>query len=216
MIVEEGLTKYIDMISWSIPPYLEELEAEALENEVPVIRRSMQSMIKFLLMKERPSRILEVGTAVGFSALLMKEYMPGSAHIDTIEKVPDRISEAKANFDKYDSAHNISLLKGDATEILKDLTKAGKSYDFIFMDAAKGQYIRFFDDVIRLLEAGGILLTDNVLQDGDVVKSRYAIKHRDRTIHGRMREYLYTLTHTEGLQTIILPTADGAAISYKF
>ena len=155
---------------------------------------------------------MEVGTAIGFSALLMSEYGPRDCHITTIEKYEVRIPIARENFKKAGKEKEITLIEGDATQILKELTGP---YDMIFMDAAKGQYIHFLPDILRLLPTGGILVSDNVLQDGDVLQSRYAVTRRDRTIHSRMREYLYELKHHEGLQTDILPIGDGVAVSVK-
>ena len=161
---------------------------------------------------KRPKKILEVGTAIGFSALLMSEYAPEGCQITTIEKYEKRIPLAKENFKKAGKDHLITLLQGDALEILPSLTE---QYDFIFMDAAKGQYIHFLPDILRILSPGGILLSDNVLQDGDVVESRFAVTRRNRTIHSRMREYLYTLKHMEELTTAIIPLGDGVALSTK-
>lgn len=117
---------------------------------------------------------------------------------------------ARENFRRYGRENRITLLEGDATEILKELDG---SYDMIFMDAAKGQYIHFLSEVLRLLAPGGILISDNVLQDGDIIESRFAVTRRNRTIHARMREYLYVLTHTAGLKTVILPVGDGVALT---
>ncbi len=155
---------------------------------------------------------MEVGTAIGFSALLMSEYGPKGCKITTIEKYEKRIPDALENFKRAGKEKDITLLAGDAAEILKGLTG---TYDFIFMDAAKGQYIHFLPDILRLLPKGGLLLSDNVLQDGDVMESRFAVTRRDRTIHGRMREYLYELTHNEQLRTDILPVGDGVTVSVK-
>lgn len=213
MIVDERLTTYIDSLSWQIPEYLKEVEKEALENEVPVIRRSMQSLLCFLLRTRKPKAILEIGTAVGFSGMLMSEAAGEMAKIDTIEKVPMRLKEAKKNFKKYNKTDGIHLYEGDAAEVLQELARAGKKYDFIFMDAAKGQYLNFLPFVLGLLSEDGMFVTDNVLQDGDVIQSRYAVTRRDRTIHGRMREYLYLLTHSEDLDTVILPVGDGVTLS---
>ncbi len=213
MIVEERLTTYIDSINWQIPEYLKEVEKEALEHEVPIIRRSMQTLLGFLIRTRKPKAILEIGTAVGFSGMLMCEYAGQEAKLDTIEKVPMRLKEAKKNFKKYRKTEQICLYEGDAIEVLKELVKQEKKYDFIFMDAAKGQYLNFLPSVLALLSEHGMLVTDNVLQDGDVIQSRYAITRRDRTIHGRMREYLYLLTHSEELDTVVLPVGDGAALS---
>ena len=160
----------------------------------------------------KPKQILEVGTAIGFSALLMSEFAPEDCHITTIEKYEKRIPIAKGNFEKYGKADKITLLEGDAIDILKKLEG---TYDFIFMDAAKGQYINFLPDILRLLSVGGVLVSDNVLQDGDIIESKYAITRRNRTIHTRMREYLYTLKNHEQLETAILPLGDGVALSVK-
>lgn len=216
MIVDERLTTYIDSISWQIPVYLQEAEKQALADGVPIIRRSMQSLLQFLLFVKKPDSILEIGTAVGFSSMLMSECVGEDVRIDTIEKVPVRIRDAKANFRKYDKTARIHLLEGDAVELLQQLVDQGKRYDFIFMDAAKGQYLNFLNPVLTLLSEDGMLITDNVLQDGDIIESRYAVTRRDRTIHGRMREFLYVLTHSKELQTVVLPVGDGAAVTiYK-
>lgn len=215
MIIDERLSTYIDSISWQISPYLQEVEKQALADGVPIIRRSMQSLLQFLLLVKKPTAILEIGTAVGFSSMLMSECVADTVPIDTIEKVPVRIQNARANFEKYQKTERIHLIEGDAGEVLQQLVEAGKHYDFIFMDAAKGQYPVFLHPILTLLPENGMLVTDNVLQDGDIIESRYAITRRDRTIHGRMREFLYTLTHSAGLQTVVLPVGDGAAVTQR-
>ena len=212
MIIDERMSAFIDSLDSGNPAWLNEIEKFALETQVPIIRRSMQSLLKFLLKFTKPKSILEVGTAIGFSALLMSEYAPRDCHITTIEKYEKRIPIAKENFRKAGREDRITLLEGDATEILRELEG---TYDVIFMDAAKGQYIHFMPEVMRLLAPGGILVSDNVLQDGDIFESRYGIKRRNHTIHNRMREYLYALTHDEALDTVILETGDGMAISVK-
>ena len=205
LIIDERLSTYIDSISWSIPEYLKEVEKEALADGVPIIRRPMQSLISFLLTVKKPKAVLEIGTAVGFSSMLMSEYVSDNTIIDTIEKVPIRIKCAKENFARYEKTERINLFEGDAADVLKELAAAGNKYDFIFMDAAKGQYLNFLEPVLEMLAEDGLLVTDNVLQDGDIIQSRYAITKRDRTIHGRMREYLYFLTHSERFKTVVLP-----------
>ena len=212
MIIDERMSAFIDSLDSGNPAWLNEIEKFALETQVPIIRRSMQSLLKFLLKFTKPKSILEVGTAIGFSALLMSEYAPEDCHITTIEKYEKRIPIAKENFRKAGREDRITLLEGDATEILRELEG---TYDVIFMDAAKGQYIHFLDDVLRLLAPEGVLVSDNVLQDGDVARSRYAIERRDRTIHKRMRDYLYTIKNHPQLETTILPVGDGVAISIK-
>lgn len=212
MIVDERMVTFIDSMDKGNPPFLNGLEKQALEDKVPIIRKSTQSLLKFLLGLKQPVRILEVGTAVGFSALLMSEYAPMDCRITTIEKYGKRIPIALENIKRASKEDSITLIEGDALEVLKNLDG---SFDFIFMDAAKGQYIHFFPEVMRLLEKGGIMMSDNVLQDGDVLQSRYAVTRRNRTIHTRMREYLYELTHNELLETVILPVGDGVTISVK-
>ena len=212
MNIDERMITYIDSLDPGNPPYLNELESTALQMEVPIIRPGTQSLLHFLLELLKPKKILEVGTAIGFSALLMSEYAPEDCKITTIEKYEKRIPLARENFEKAGKSHCITLLEGDATDLLKTLEGP---FDFIFMDAAKGQYIHFLPDIIRLLSEGGLLVSDNVLQDGDVLESRYAVTRRNRTIHARMREYLYTLKHSEELTTSILPVGDGMALSVK-
>ena len=212
MIVDERFVTYINSLNAGNTPFLEELEKKAKADYVPIIRREMQSLLKLLLAMKRPVRILEVGTAVGFSALLMAEYNPANCEITTIENYEKRIPIARDNFVKAGKDQMIKLLEGDAAEVLKTLHGP---YDFIFMDAAKGQYIHFFDDILRLLAEGGILVSDKVLQDGDIIESHYAVTRRNRTIHKRMREYLYELTHNENLTTAVLPVGDGVTVSVK-
>ena len=134
--------------------------------------------------------------------------MPDHYH----RKYEKRIPLAKENFRRAGKQDQITLLEGDALELLKELTGP---YDFIFMDAAKGQYIYFLSDILRLLAPGGLLVSDNVLQDGDILESRYAVTRRNRTIHSRMREYLYELKHNDLLQTDILPVGDGVTVSVR-
>ena len=215
MITNERIATYIESLEIELPDYLREIESKALEEYVPIIKKPTRSLLRFLLRLHQPKEILEVGTAVAFSALLMSEYTTEESHITTIEKVSKRIAEAKKNIKEQGKEQKITLLEGDAADILDSLVKEGKSYDMIFMDAAKGQYPHFLPDILKMLPTGGLLVSDNVLQDGDIVESRYAVTRRNRTIHFRMREYLYTLTHTEGLDTIVLPIGDGVTLSTK-
>lgn len=212
MIIDERMSAFIDSMDRGNTPFLDEIEEYALQTQVPVIRKSMQQLLRFLLTFSKPKNILEVGTAIGFSALLMSEYAPEDCHITTIEKYEKRIPIARANFEKASKADRITLLEGDATDILKGLEG---TYDLIFMDAAKGQYIHFMPEILRLLAPGGLLISDNVLQDGDIIESRFAVTRRNRTIHTRMRDYLYELTHHPQLETTILPVGDGVTLSVK-
>lgn len=212
MIVDERIVTFINSLETENSEILEAIEREALDSYVPIIRKEMQSFLKVLLTIQKPMRILEVGTAVGFSALLMSENAPAGCRITTIENYEKRIPIARENFRRARKEEQITLIEGDALEVMKTLKG---SYDFIFMDAAKGQYIHYFPEVMRLLEPGGTLVSDNVLQDGDIIESRFAVERRNRTIHSRMREYLYELKHNEQLITAILPFGDGAAVSTK-
>ena len=211
MITNPFITEYINSLNLPEDPVLYEIEKEAKEHQVPIIRTEMKNLLKVLLQMKKPQKVLEVGTAVGFSALYMSQYLEPGATITTIERYEPRIVKAKENFEKADKNKCITLLEGDAIEILKGLDE---SYDFIFMDAAKGQYIHFLPDILRLLNKNGLLISDNALQEGELVKSRYGVTRRNRTIHSRMREYLYTITHMEELSTVILPLGDGVTISY--
>ena len=212
MIVDERMVTFIHSLETENSEILETIEKEALDTFVPIIRKEMQSFLKVLLAIKKPKRILEVGTAVGFSAILMSEYAPEDCKIKTIEKYEKRIPIALENFRRAGKENQITLLEGDALEILKELDE---KFDFIFMDAAKAQYISYMPEVVRLLEKDGVLISDNVLQDGDIIESRFAVERRNRTIHSRMREYLYALKHHELLETSIIPLGDGVALSTK-
>ena len=212
MVVDERLVTYIDSLDSGNTEILDTIEKEALDSYVPIIRKSMQSFLKLLLAMQKPKRILEVGTAVGFSAILMAEYNPYPCEIVTIENYDKRIPIARENFRRAGKEKQITLLEGDATEVLKTLDEP---FDMIFMDAAKGQYINFFGDVMRLLKKDGVLVSDNVLQDGDIIESHFVVTRRNRTIHKRMREYLYELTHRDDLVTSVMPIGDGITVSVK-
>ena len=194
MIVDERLVTYINSLDRGNTQILDEIEREALETYVPIIRKEMQSFLKLLLAMQKPMRILEVGTAVGFSAVLMAEYAPEGCQIVTIENYEKRIPIARNNFVRAGKERQITLLEGDAAELLPTLQEP---FDLIFMDAAKGQYIHLMPEVLRLLKCGGVLVSDNVLQDGDIIESHYIVERRNRTIYKRMREYLFELTHRE-------------------
>lgn len=208
----ERQTAFIRSLDQGNTPFLNEIEREAREAGVPTIRPETQRLLRFFLQMQKPLTVLEIGSAVGFSALLMSEYGPTSCHITTIENYEERIVKARENFKRAEKEEKITLLAGDAADILPKLTG---SYDMIFMDAAKGQYLSFLPDVMRLLSPQGLLLSDNVWQEGDILESRYAVTRRDRTIHRRMREYLYQITHDERLETVILPVGDGVAASLR-
>lgn len=212
MIVNERVVSFIHSLNREDNVLINQIEQEAKEAEVPIVRPETRELLKVMELIQKPKRLLEVGTAVGFSSIYLSRYLPEGGTITTIENYPPRIAKAKENFALAGVEAQITLLEGDAAELLKELQEP---YDMIFMDAAKGQYIHFLPEVLRLLAPGGVLISDNVLQDGDVLESHYAVSKRNRTIHSRMREYLYTIKHHPDLETAIVPIGDGVAISTR-
>lgn len=216
MIVNDRITDYIVSLEPGQGEVCDRIARDAIRDNVPIIRKETGAFLKTMVAAVRPVKILEVGTAVGYSALLMCSVMPPECHITTIEKYEKRIPIARENFKLAGVEDRVTLLEGDAEEILSELTETSdKTFDFIFMDAAKGQYIHWLPMVLKLLSAGGMLISDNVLQEGDIIQSRYAVERRNRTIHSRMREYLYTLKHTEGIETSVIPIGDGVTVSVR-
>lgn len=215
VVLNENLAEYIDSLESDSPDYLMEMEQKALDAHVPIIRKQAQSLLRFFIKMYQPSKILEIGTAVGFSASYMSEYMPAHCSITTIEKMPERIQCARENFEKIPRKDDIIFLNGDAISVLKDLSDKNETYDFVFLDAAKAQYMNYLDYIMKMLPKGGLFITDNVLQEGSVAESKFGVLRRERTIHTRMREYLYTVKHMEELETIVLPVADGMSVSYR-
>ena len=215
MAEHERFESFLETISDGLPEYLADLEIQNIRDNIPIIRKGSQRLIRFMLELKKPLNILEVGTATGFSSLFMLEFLDKKARIDTIEKMEERALNAGENFKKFDKNKQITLIKGDAIEILDQLVKSEKTYNFIFMDAAKGQYINFFENIKKLLLPKGILITDNMLQEGRLLDSRYTVVRRDRTIHARMREYVNVLLTDKDFETMLLETGDGMAVSIK-
>lgn len=211
MITNERVNEYIEILSGENSKYLEEIRDFALLNSVPIIKRNSESFMKTILKVREIKHILELGTAIAYSTLLMAENC--KAKIDTIENYPKRIELAKINLKNSPYKNRINLIEGDITEVLKKLLAENKKYDFIFLDAAKAQYVNWLDDIKLLLNEKGILFTDNVLQNADIAESRYAIDKRDKTIHKRLRQYLNMISKDADLQTSILPVGDGIALS---
>ena len=213
MIVEERIVSYINSLEKENSPVLEEIEKEARKAGVPIIRKEMESFLRVMLSIKKPMRILELGTAVGYSAILMSECINEKGQIITIENYDKRIPIAKENIKKAGRENVIKLLEGDAMEIMPNLES--DQFDFVFMDAAKAQYIHFLPEVLRLMKKDGVLITDNVLQEGDLIQSKYVVRRRDRTIHKRMREYLEVVKNHPQLETSIVPIGDGITMSVK-
>ena len=213
MTKDERLTEFICSLEPDQDHILEQIEEEARAERVPIIRKETGAFLKTLVTALRPKAVLEVGTAVGYSALLMAEALEPGGHSTTIENYEKRICAARENFRKAGRQEEITLLEGDAGKILPTLPR--EAFDLVFMDAAKGQYLFWLPAVLERLRPGGVLLSDNVLQDGDILQSRFAVERRDRTIHSRMREYLFRLKRTDGLETSIVPVGDGVTVSVK-
>ena len=215
MVDYERFESFLESLPDDLPGYLLDLELENIRANIPIIRKGSQRLIRFMLELKKPVKVLEVGTATGFSSIFMLEFLDKKAEITTIEKMEERIDKAEETFRNLDKNKQMTLIKGDAIEILADLVSKNKTFDFIFMDAAKGQYINFFENIKKLLVPGGMLITDNMLQEGRLLDSRYTVVRRDRTIHQRMREYVNVLMTDKNFETILLASGDGMAVSIK-
>ncbi len=210
----------LDRVSSFIKSFISEdddelgnIYSDAVARKIPVIKPETRELVKTQLLIKKPGRILEIGTAVGYSALFMSRYAPEGATIDTIELSEERVAEAQRNITARKKESVITIHQGDAADVLKTLE--AETYDFAFVDAAKGQYIYYYPEVMRLVKKGGVIISDNVLQEGEVLESHFLVEKRNRTIHDRMREYLYTITHDDRLDTAVLSVGDGVAVSVK-
>lgn len=192
---------------------LEEIYNEAVVRGVPVIRKASRELLKTQLLIKKPKNILEIGTAVGYSSLFMSQYTDEECRITTIELDEQRVATARDSIKLLGKENVIEVIKGDALFVLKELPDA--SYDFLFVDAAKGQYINYYEDVLRIAKPGAVIISDNILQDGEILESHYTVEKRNRTIHDRMREYLYNITHDDRVESAILSVADGMAVTVK-
>lgn len=213
MIVNDRIVTYMHSLEKPNSPILEQIEQQAHIDNVPIIRKEMESFLRVMLSIKKPKKILELGTAVGYSAILMSENIDSEATITTIENYDKRIPIARENITKAGKEEVITLLEGDALEIMPTLV--ADQFDFVFMDAAKAQYINFLPEVLRLMKNGSVLITDNVLQEGDLIESKYVVRRRDRTIHKRMREYMEAVKNHPQLETTIVPIGDGITVSVK-
>lgn len=194
---------------------LEEIREEAQKDAVPIIRDETAALLRVCLEINKPKSILELGTAVGYSALLMLDCLHGDTSLTTVENFPERIRKAEENFQRSPYKGRISLLEGDAGKVLKELVREERRFDFVFLDAAKAQYPIWLSDILFLLNDGGVLFCDNILQDGLLLESRFFLERRQRTIHKRMREFLALLKANSLLENSIVPIGDGVSISVK-
>lgn len=212
MIVNERIVSYIHSLEKTNNPLLAEMERFAKETNVPIIRKEMEGFLRTMVEIKQPKRILELGCAIGYSAILMSEYMPKDCKITTIENYDKRIPIATEYINRSVRKADINLIFGDA---LEEVPKLEKGFDFVFMDAAKAQYINFLPPVLEVMNKGGILIADNVLQEGDLVESKFTVTRRNRTIHKRIREFLYEVKNNEQLTTSVIPIGDGITLSVK-
>ncbi len=213
MLQNPHMSEYLLSLEPDLPEYLENMRTDAVKRDVPIIRREAQSLLRFLVKLMNPKQILEVGTAIGFSACLLSEFAP-DAQITTIEKVPARIAEAKENFTKFHKSQ-ITLLEGDAAQVLERLAANQRKYDFLFLDAAKAQYGVYYPFLYSMMKEGAVLVTDNIFQEGSLADSKFTVTRRNRTIHMRMREYVNLIISEKNLSTVLLPVGDGMALSIK-
>lgn len=214
-LIDDRLNKYIDELQPKVNGELGELQAKSYEEGVPIIPNDVVRFISVVLNIKKPKNILEIGCAVGFSSSFMSGFIEDGGSVTTIERYPVMIEKAKANIKNLKLEDKVKIIQGDANQVLKDLVKENKEYDVIFMDAGKGQYINILPDVYKLLKINGILIADDLLQDGTVAYEKHEIEKRQRTIHTRLNSFLYEITHNKGLDTTILTIGDGVAVCYK-
>jgi len=211
MINYDYINEYIRKTIKKSDGLLSELEDFAKENHVPIIQPEVAKLLLVVGRLVKPERILEVGTAIGYSAIILSSFLKPGGKIDTIERYELMIERASANIKKANLENTINIINGDAVDVLKNLDK---KYDMIFLDAAKGQYPEFFPECMRMLKSGGLLFSDNVLYKGMIANDELVVR-RKKTIVKRMRDFLTEICSNEELDTSIIPIGDGVALSYK-
>lgn len=210
-ISEDYILDYIRGILPERDLYLKEMEKYAIENHVPIIEPEVAQLLRVLLKMKRPKDILEVGTAIGYSALVMCDAQLGDCRITTIERRDDMIELAEEFILKSPYKSNINIIKGDAEYILSEIEGM---YDLIFIDAAKGQYLEFFNRCMDLLRPGGFIVSDNVLFKGMVATDELVVR-RKKTIVKRLRQFLKYINELDGYTSSVIPIGDGVALTYK-
>jgi predicted O-methyltransferase YrrM len=211
-VTEEYLNTYLRSVQPMYDGVLGEIQKESIAANVPIIPHETARLLSVLLSIKRPKNILEIGTAVGFSAGLMSRYLQPGGKITTIDRFEVMLKDARKNIKRMQLEDTITILEGDAADILPTLTD---TYDVIFLDAAKGQYGNFLPHCLRLLPVGGLLIVDDVLQGGGIAQPRFYVPRRQRTIHKRMTNFLWDISHHECLESTIIPIGDGVALCYK-
>jgi len=215
MLVKPHVFEFLDSYGkYANGEILQNLQKQAYAENLPIISREVAGFLSILLNIHKPRRILEIGCAVGFSAALFLETLP-NAQITTIERFDYMIVRAKENFDNLGVSDKIRLLERDAAEALPRLVDDGEKFDFVFLDAAKGQYMRFLPYILDLLESGGLFCVDDVMQKGTLMRELNDIPRRQRTTHRNLKEFLDTVMEEGCLKSIILPIGDGLLVSVK-
>lgn len=208
-ITYENVTNYINQTIKKNSPFLCELKDEARKEHIPVVHNEAGRFLAVLLSILKPEKILEIGTAIGFSAILMHEACGGNVKITTIERDAQMIKRAKENLKKAGISEDVTILEGDAAE---KISEAEGVFDFVFIDAAKGQYMKFFQEISKKVRKGSVIVTDNVLFMGKVATEGLPPR-KHRTIVVNLREYLSMLCENEKYDTSIIPLGDGMAIT---
>ncbi len=211
-IVKDEIVNYINKVQPITNDAIGELQKYAYENDVPIIDQETARFLGVLLDMKRPKRILEIGCAIGFSSIFMTKYLADGGKITTIDRFEVMIRQARENFEKFNVQDKIELIEGDAVEVLDQLDE---SFDVIFLDAGKGQYINMLENCIRLLNSGGLLIADDIFQNGKIVADIETIEKRQRTIHRRMNSFIETINNDERLNSSLIPIADGVLIAVK-
>lgn len=211
-LTQDYIQEYLNEIQPLCKSILGEIQKDSYEKDVPIIPNDVVRLLSVILSLKKPKRILEIGAAVGFSSGLMSGFLEEGGTITTIDRFDIMIEQFKENRKRLGLEDVITLLEGDALDILPTLSE---KFDLIFLDAAKGQYIQMLPHCLRLLNVDGIFITDDVLQDGRIAMKREQVPRRQRTIHKRMREFLYEISHNDALETSILTIGDGVAVCHK-
>lgn len=211
------IENFISSFDYSETECIKNIYDYCINNDIPIIKNQTKNFIRSIINVKKPIKILEIGTAVGYSSIIIfdevKKYCKNPI-MYTIENYPKRIEEAVKNFKKY-GYRDIVLFKDDASIILEKLTQSGDKFDLIFLDAAKAQYSTWLNNIKKLLDKNGVLIADNIFKDGEVIESRYLIRKRDRTIHQRVREFLHKIFNDKDITSYVYDIGDGISLSIK-
>ena len=210
-VVKHEIVEFMRHRQKQVTGSLKELENFARKENIPIIPHETVSYFRFLMETMQPKNILEIGTAIGFSALLMAEHSPKSK-ITTIDRNPEMIGFAKENFAKFDQRKQITLLEGDAVDVLSTLTE---TYDFVFMDSAKSKYIIFLPEILKHLEVGGVVVLDDIFQGGDIARDIMEVRRGQRTIYRGLQRLFDATLDNSGLTATLVPLGDGILMLRK-